>query len=319
MPPPTRQAYGFEHIFRFQAEALHDKQCKYYDTFTSNLGLVNSIASADQALLHEYVASVHVNARWYNRKVRSEKLLQAIFFVISIALLGLVPILVYYAPGFFGSEPSTAEAVGAGLPILLAGFYAVHRTMSSWLTQRKFISPYWNARSQLVNEIYTIETQWRSRAKQNGGVFLDEFTSAITGSIREARKIVQEERTEFFKNYAFPDVNLPEVLSAAATNAAATITSFESAAVKNFRERQAQVSELRLEVEAVAIKSAQLAADKNKAEARLQEETPGSTAHIALDAQVKKLAEALGVTEAEDKLAAASLAAAEARLRALRI
>ncbi len=326
MTPPTRRAYGFEHIIRFHCHALHDKKCRYYNTFIANLNLEAPANLADEALLHEYVASVHVNACWYNRKVRSEKFLQAVFFAISMALLGLVPILVYSAPKLFDAEPSAAVTLGARIPILLAGFYAVHRSMSSWITQRKFISPYWNARSQLVNEIYTIETDWRSRDKQSqpsapnagAGPFLNEFTDALKRSIGEARKIVQEERTTFFQNYTFPDIDLSGVLSTAATNAAATIASFESPIVKKRRERQAQVDELQSDAEALAIKSAQLATNKENAETELQAATAGSPAHIALKAEVKRLAEALGLTQAEHKLASANLLEAEAKLRALR-
>ena len=273
------------------------------------------LAKEDQALLHEYVAAVHINAHWYNGRVGSEKILQAVFFVIGIALLALLPVAVYFAPTVLKADPSAAVGIGARLPVLLAGFYAVHRAMSTWLAQRKVISSYWNARSKLVNEIYVLETDWRAREKQDQqGSLLDEFKSAIRRGIQEARKIAQEERTGFFENYTFPDVNLPGLLGTAATNAASTVSSFESAAVKKLRQRQAQIDDRRSDVLAQETKRRKLHGDKENAEKRRDAEESGSPAYIALDAEVRKLAESLGVAEAEEKLAAANLAEAEARL-----
>ena len=192
--------------------------------------------------------------------------------------------------------------------------------MSTWLAQRKLISPYWSARSKLVNEIYSIESDWRSRPKQNQqGALVDGFRSAIRGGIQEARKIVQEERTDFFTNYTFLDVNLPGLLGTAATNAASTIASFESAAVKKLRERQTQVHDRRSDLHAQEVKRRKLQEQKEDAERRRDVQAPDSAAYTALDAEVKKLAESLGGAEAEERIATANLAEAEARLGALRI
>ena len=317
---PTRQAYGFEHILYFRRNALHDKNLKYYQTFTGNLGLDEpSLPDEDKALLHEYVAAVHINARWYNRRVRAEKLLQTVFLIITIALLSLLPIGIYFTPTLIGAEPSNAVNIGARLPVLLAGFYAVHRAMSTWLAQRKLISPYWSARSKLVNEIYTIESDWRSRPKQDQQqrTLVDGFRSAISRGIQEARKIVQEERTNFFTNYTLPDINLPGLLGTAATNAASTIASFESAAVKKLRECQIQVYDRRLDLHAHEVKRRKLQDEKKDAEIRRDAKAPNSRAYTALDAQVNTLAESLSAAEAEEKVAAADLAEADARLGAL--
>ena len=247
--------YGFEEIISlFPLLRVYGRADRYYTKFVANLGLSDGSVQLHEdavALLERYVANVHVNCSWYNRQLFSEKVLQWFFFVLSVALLLLVPLIIYFSPSIFaaiGSEYPALGAVGPGDPAeltarlttLLAGFFAAHRTISAWLNQRMLIGPFWKARSELLNEVYTLETEWGPKKEldkvDGNNLLVGEFKQAIEASLKTARAAVQTERTQFYASYTFPDVNLSESLSNAGTAAGALVTMFESSGVKKKRE-----------------------------------------------------------------------------------
>ena len=322
---PARNVYGFERIFRAKGAAPSDSNDKYYKKFLCNLGMTEEPPQdADAALLRRYVARVHVNAQWYNRQIRAEKTLQCIVFVVGVALLLVVPPLVYFAPVLFGKIAPTGvrlDELGAQLPVFLAGFYAAHRAVSSWFNERKFIGTYWEARTKLMNEIYTIETEWHSRDKlsKEDGSFLPDFKSAIQAGISSARAIVQEERQKFFAHYTFRDLNLPTLLSNAVSGAETTMSAFESAAGKRLRkeaearvtpqELLARILELRANADRLARRREDLGRALAAAKKDRDAQSEGSDARVSANATVKKLQEALGETEADEVINKTNLAA----------
>lgn len=247
-----RTRYRFEHALPMWRP--YGKPEGFYKEFLGNLHLGSStLGPGATALLERYVANVHVNCSWYNHNVRSEKLLQALFFLLSVALLVLVPLVVYFSPSILDwigtqvfradlqlADEFTVGELTARLTTLLAGFFAAHRTISAWLNQRKLIAPFWKARSDLLNEIYTLETEWGPKeATEKVGSdnsLVAAFKQAIEASLESARSIVQNERAQYYTNYTFPDVNLPVSLSEAGTAASALVTMFESPSVKQQRE-----------------------------------------------------------------------------------
>ena len=245
--------YGFEGFFEVpkteKGENNHNQKVSgFYRKFLKNLRLDEEKLNENaKALLKRYVANVHVNCSWYDRKVRSEKAIQIAYFVVSVALLILIPLIIYFSPSLLdwigkqiGSTRYTAYADNtARLTTLLAGFFAVYRAIFAWLNQRKLIGPYWKARSDLLNETYTLETKWglkEESKKLKEKELTKEFNQAIEASLKAARDIVQTEREQFYTNYTFPEVKLGDSLSDASTTAGNLIKVFESAHTKRQRE-----------------------------------------------------------------------------------
>ena len=225
--------YGFEGFLEKprSSDKHNQKVSGFYRDFLKNLRLdEGKLNDNTKALLKRYVANVHVNCSWYNRKVFTEKGIQIVYFVVSVALLILIPLIIHYSP----EADDTAK-----LTTLLAGFFAAYRAIVAWLNQRKLIGPYWKARSDLLNETYTLETKWGPKEeskKLKEKELTEEFNQAIEASLKAARDIVQTEREQFYTNYTFPEVKLGESLTQAGTTAGNLIKVFESAHTKKQRE-----------------------------------------------------------------------------------
>lgn len=288
-----RTRYGFETVLTRTKNKPYGDDDDFYKRFCRNLKLNCEgteppvLGEGDKALLNRYVANVHVNCSWYNGKVRQEKLYQTLFFFISISLLVFVPILIYFSPYLFkmGAKAlfpgakfasESQDETSARLATLLAGFFAAHRALAAWLNQRKLIGPYWKGRSDLLNEIYTLETTWGPKTETEKVVneegrdrrMTEKFQEAIETSLETARAAIQAERTQFYENYTFPDIKLSESLSTASAKAASLVTSFESASVKKQRElakaraaHAKKYDELKADVNGITAKLEQLGVD----------------------------------------------------------
>ena len=193
--PEVRESYGFEKAVLAERAALFDEGNRYYNTFLKNLNLRDrDLSKSARRQLRGYVAAVHINTDWYNRRIKGEIARQIVFLAISFALLILVPLFVYRM-GFH------TGAIGGQVATTLAGLYAVHRAAYGWMKRRSLVAPYWRARSNLMNEIYGIETEWLLRKKiDDDGDLKSEFLDAVKTSITRSRAFVLEADERFFSS-----------------------------------------------------------------------------------------------------------------------
>ena len=130
-----RTRYGFEEALKLPNYRPYGQAKDFYKKLLANLRLTTKLDDDAKALLERYVANVHVNCSWYNNKVRCEKFLQATYFVMSVALLVLVPLIIYFSPYLFaaigrqfpavdGLDSVGHDELTARLTTFLAGFFA---------------------------------------------------------------------------------------------------------------------------------------------------------------------------------------------------
>ena len=254
----TRKTYGFEHALRAPWGAPADHKDRLYETFLTNLDLEREqLTPKDSGLLKSYVANVHINCRWFNRQVLREKLLQRLFFITGLVLLVLLPVLASDPALLFKAlnlSPPSAKGgdTTATLTTALAILIALYRAVSSWLQQRKIIGPFWKARADLLDEIYSLETQWRHRIKlgkaNSQSSLTPDFVSAIESSFNHARQLTKSAEQTFFDNYSLPSVDAPGLLAIGRTTVTDLLTQFELPSVRLRRAQYKAVQELSADV-----------------------------------------------------------------------
>ena len=261
------------HLYEFEAShrsLAADTDGKHYTKLCHNLNLTSTLSASAIALLQNYVATVHANANWYNQHVKRMWCLRRTFLVGSIILLLATPLLVLYL--------STRYSDGGGalvtlLSASLSGFYGAHRAVAAWFNQRKLLGPYWQARSELLSEIYSLETKWHAQPKlQPGGVLCADFATDLRAGIRKARHTVATERKAFFTTYSMPDLNLAQISSAASSAAGSAVSTFwspsatqQSAQTETLAELLAERDGLAAARDRIAAKLTALATQKNTA------------------------------------------------------
>ena len=268
-----RKLYTFECTSR---SAITDGGDKHYKIFRGNLDLANYKLTNDATmLLRQYVATVHVNAEWYDHKVSFMRCLRGAFCAGSVILLLVTPIVVFCLSRVL-TEPS--GEMPTLLTASLAGFYGAHRSVAAWFNQRKLIGPYWKARSKLLKEIYTLEMEWRERPKtqSNGALHAlrDDFGDAVRESLGTARMAMEAERDAFFANYSTPDIDFAQLSSSAASG---TVAAFWSPGVTQERRRADKIADLVAEETALAgardILEGEISALTNKRDRAANEDT----------------------------------------------
>ena len=321
-----RTAYGFEYV------RLHRTQL---NKATNDQYFVSAVPTprSDRAglkppalrLLRRFASVAHQNAEWYNWRVTRERWIQALYFLISIALMFAVPILIFKAPDFFGNAPTvdqtgkpdapfpensktfkSAADIAGMVTAVLTGLLAVHRSISGWLGQRKLIGPYWQARSKLLDQIYTLETQWGGfdikKKVQADGALTPEFRAAVISGIRTSRGIVREENDKFFENYQFRDVDIAAGIKAQMGTAKELAKAFESpsltaaqTAEQAEQTRRAAAAASSAEVKALDAIIAEMETDREALEERLSkiqnsDLKPELVAELkALNTEIRKL------------------------------
>lgn len=319
---PLRKHYGFEEIIRPKDAALFDENDNYYDTFRDNLGLKNTVLSSGATkLLRRYVAVVHINACWYNTKVQSQTAWQFGFFIASVVLLLVTPITIYCLPPLLETKwnvkLSTEGEVTGLLSTLLAGFYGAHRAISSWFSQRKLIAPYWKARSELMDEIYTLETKWRPETKTCAcGSLSNGFRDAILASLVKAREVVEKERETFFENYSVsvPEIDIEKQLVARADEASRTVLAFTSRSTTRRRKQTETIEGLLADQRGLATARTELEQAISEKTEDLNKYTAGSDEYKQRNAKLGEMRDTLErIIDAQSKNTI-DLAKARARL-----
>ena len=276
-----RKHYGFEQAILAKRAALYDENDNYYKTFLKNLDLcAKDLDPSAEFTLKKYVTAVHINADWYNRRVRAELRRQTLFLSASIALLVLVPLIVYYIGTNYGGQAAA-----------LTGLYAMHRAVYAWMKRRALVVPYWRARSNLLHQIHTLETDWRLADKvkkiRDDGRLTEAFADALYGSMVSSRAIVVEADEKFFASYELPDFNLQGELSKASASVGTLVSSFESETAKAERARLTAHKKLEDELRDAEIDAAALTVRREALEKRLSDLKNDDASRAALDEQIQ--------------------------------
>ncbi len=350
-PPPKsllRRPYDFELANQWLEKtptdglAAESNQEGYYNQFLANLQVDDGgLPEADRNRLRRFVAAVHMNARWYYKAIKREQLYRAAFIALTVALLGLVPVLLVWGlPKLVETFADTAfSAVTGQIVGVLTGLIAIHKTLQSWLNARKVIGRYWQTRTSLVDVIYDLEMGWSgsaqaARAKGAGGAapLTDGFRHAVAEGLGKARKAMRAEMAKFFDEYQARtlDVDLAGTLATARQGAAGLFEGLvgkrERTLMDAYKSELATLDDLRTKKAAAALCKEKVEALNHRLDATREElaKLPADdklTADQKLDKErltdlKAQIIQTLNAVETDCIAAEAELAAAEAKLTA---
>lgn len=325
-----RQAYGFEDVGPARSsEVAHDRCERFYSRFLQNLGLAGDesrLAPPAKRTLKRFVAVNHVSAAWYNRELQEELSKQQLYFFCSIVLLIAVPLLIFFVPSLSNDVLGTtngdvsATSVGAQITVALTGLIGIHRALGSWLGQRKLIGPYWKARADLLDQIYTLETDWGGREPRkkvaDDGRLTPEFRAALSAGIAASRKIVRTQMDAFFTNYSLPTIDLTKELTTSATEATKLYGLFRSPEVAAAEARasaaakkEAEIDTLEGELAGIRAVLAELGAEELALKAKLAESSITGEEKSQAQTDLKVIAAEIRKLKAEERVKIRTLAA----------
>jgi hypothetical protein len=132
-----------------------------------------------------------------------------------------------------------ATMTSAQLTAVLTGLFAVHRSVGAWLDQRKLIGHFWKAGSELKGLLYAFEEEWQGKAARDGRLTA-EFLDALRASLEHARRIVRQERDDFYQLYPMPSM---DILSRLQESFLTTRTLLEQHRVPGSDDRQSRAVE----------------------------------------------------------------------------
>ncbi|MCI4668174.1 MAG: hypothetical protein MRZ79_08555 [Bacteroidia bacterium] len=226
--------------------------------FMGRLGLPNDVPEDLKEELLNYVTDVHLRIGWYNKKLSREKTLRNLYITITVALLGILPLLI-----FGMSSTEVTDNWVAFLTAGLSGLIGVHKGFSSWLEQRRVISSFWKAMADLKEALYELEDNFKKgKAGAWGAKEIEDLLKSLKLGSKFAQRVERKERDEFFKNYKTPKFDLLSSLSSTGKkaedvtelylnpNARAEITSQNAAArmAEELMEAQTEVIQFEFEV-----------------------------------------------------------------------
>jgi len=345
---PLRVPYDFELSSQWLEDTPKDgiagdtNQERYYNQFLANLQIDDDgLPEADRNRLRRFVAAVHMNARWYYKAIKREQLYRAGFIVLTVALLGLIPILLVWGlPKLSGTFADTEfSAVTGQIVGVLTGLIAIHKTLQSWLNARKVIGRYWQTRTSLVDVVYDLEMGWSgsaqsAQAQGAGGAapLTDGFRNAVAEGLGKARTALRAEMTKFFDEYQARtlDVDLAGTLAAARQGAAGLFEGLvgkrDRTLMDAYKAELATLDDLRARKAAVALCKEKIEALEHRLD-ETRKELAGLPADDKLSEDQKldkerltdlkaQIIQNLNAVETECIAAKADLAAAEAKLTA---
>lgn len=319
-----RIPYGFE--FAWDDAFAKGTKNEYLEIFKRNLGLTrdtiikhyaNNLTLTDRTerILLRYVASVHINLEWYNGAVRKQKFMQTGYLLLSIALLTIIPILIYKVPEalegtvtMFGFEKGNFSEIDIPVltTIVLSGLFSIHKVITSLIQQRNRIAPVWRARMDLLDILYELETRWGGQDIDAKVIRLPGHKLALSESliqqfgedILDARQIIRTEKDEFFANYTVPQISLSDTLNDSASAATKLMPTYKSArqatAERNIARREAleeaKFNETQLKAETIKKLNLQKISLTKQIRAK----------HSSLE-QLKQQRDSLGTDETEKK------------------
>ncbi|MCK4465081.1 MAG: hypothetical protein KAU83_05160 [Bacteroidales bacterium] len=238
--------YIFEKKSRKRSRSKKEAQTELAK-FANRLDLKESHYTGHKDELLEYVMEHHLNIDWYEERLKKERNYRYIFTTISLALLLLIPIGILYLtqlPGISGSS------VAAQITAVLTGLLAVHRSLSSWFSKRQLMGHFWKASADLKESLYSFEERWRGNAVTENNKLKDDFVKGVYNGIDYARKIVKEEKINFFKLHSLPSIDLGRTLKEATADAKSLFTTHISPDLEREQARETlEMNILKLEKE----------------------------------------------------------------------
>lgn len=175
--------------------------------FITRLGLPSDVSPEIKKALIDYITDVHLRIAWYATKLTREKNLSSFYIIVTIGLLGAIPILLFYITGL--DQMKGTEFWVAQISAVLSGFLGVHKGFSNWLEQRRVIADFWKAMADLKEALYELEDKHR---KDEGETWtekdLEDLKKDLALGSKFAQKVERRERDQFFKNYKTPKFDL---------------------------------------------------------------------------------------------------------------
>ena len=184
--------------------------------------VVNSLDDDLKDSIQDYVKEFPLNILWYQDKIKKERNNKRWAFILGLVLLATLPFAIY----FVSTRDSFYNSSSSIITIFLTVILAFYKTVTSWIENRKFQGIFWKASSELKSKLFQLEDEWEGKVINQEK--LKEFKERLDLEIIEARKIVDAEKDEYFKNYSFPKVELSSVLTSSKTEIQQLVKDFQS-------------------------------------------------------------------------------------------
>jgi hypothetical protein len=182
------------------------------------LQLDDATFSGLEEKLTEFVIQCQRNILWYMNKVKAETDVRRRFFWFTVGLVVAIPI-VSVLLSTLGGKNGDSSVVTAQFTALLAGVIGVHRAMVSYLESRIGRALFWQASSDLKQQLYALEGKWRGKVKQG----MHDFETDLKVATTKCREILEAEQKAFFAKEAYPSIDLAGTLKSALGDAATTV------------------------------------------------------------------------------------------------
>lgn len=236
--------YCFEGKARRDSQRTREASENALNVFAGRLqlGQPNLFNTTEKELLLDYMIHCTLNIDWYENRIKKEKRLRFFFTAITLFLLALIPIILFFVSI---KIKANVEAVTAQVTTALTGFLAVHKALSSWLEKRKVMGLFWSASSELKENLYSIESKWKGKAREKGRL-KEEFMTDIQQGVALASAVVKKEQKEFFEtNYALPSTDFAQLVkdSSAAAKDMSKILIPTSMQEKGEKEKQVAIKD----------------------------------------------------------------------------
>ncbi|MEM9886152.1 MAG: hypothetical protein AAF849_09685 [Bacteroidota bacterium] len=232
-----RHKYEFEELSVRDKGKNPDDVLKEMQTLISRFGISSSILKSETYFdLQDYIRMFHCNISWYTQKINKVTKKKNIYFWIGIALLILIPLLVFGLTGL-NQGKITPSSVGAIITLFLTIILALYKASAIWLESKRYEGLFWQASSNLKNRLYSLEDKWEGKIRKTN---IDNFVEELKLEILEGRKIVQEETQAFFENYTTPILDVPGILSSTNAQAISLLNAFQAPSFKGKLEEESK-------------------------------------------------------------------------------
>lgn len=192
--------------------------------------------SEERKSIYGYVLHNHRAIKWYQDKREAIGRQRVAFAVLSILLLAVTPILIFYATKLFsnGTTDSTGTTGSTELLLsqataLIGGLMAAQRAISAWLQKTFSAANFMGAASSLKAKIYAFESDWQGKAfDPSSGQLMKDCHLALEVGVREARDIVTKQRNDYFAANAPPNVDIATSLIKASKDTSSLLSSYQT-------------------------------------------------------------------------------------------
>ena len=160
----------------------------------------------ERNLLVRYCLETTLNIRWYEWKNAKERRWRTGLTVFTVVVGLAVLVMILLIPWLSAQETTSwLDYAVAQLGFLALGCLGILELVVTTLDTRERIRIFWQASSELKQQVYSFESQWKGRAVDaQTNHLLPEFVKALSEAVESARKLVRAEREQFFTTLASP-------------------------------------------------------------------------------------------------------------------